>query len=791
MSTTSANGKFGDFKDGANGGNDDYVYDANGNVVIDLNKNAKDLNNIAGANGIHYNFLDKPDQIRIAGKGTIQIVYSAEGEKLKRIFTPEGTGVVTATTYIGQFVYQSSNRSDDALSYINFEEGRIRVVTATSQNNGYDALSIDGNMNLPNSKRGAYDYYVMDYQQNVRMILTEETHVASSTCTMEIPRAGNEDPVFGQTGGGNEVETTRFAKPSGWNTNPSASVSRLGNNAGKNIGPNVLQKVMAGDNVTATVQYYYQTSTGNDNPNFLSAVLSSLAQGLTGNSTTNIIKDNVTGITNQLNVNTEFVNAITPAGSGGTTPQAYLTILFFDERFNFISAADGGAVQTQVVSVGSSGASLSPQTVKAPKNGYVYIYVNNRSDEDVYFDNLNVAIASGNIIEENHYYAYGLKISAISSKKLGDSYEGNLDNKYQMQGAFSEMDDDIGWNDFALRNYDPQIARWVQQDPYQQFASPYVGMGDDPVNNADPSGGSIPGFTAGESIVMGAVVGAITGATIGAITSGDGLKGALTGAVLGAGAGINLNVTTKVVQVASIAITIVNTKTISKQAGKVVSGLNTNSQPEPVGHGPIGPLDFGEGDGDPQQTKITDYDYDKIEYNYEKDGQKILQQEKCLNYLAGKNTNTCAIRLSYALNGAGYKIPAKSPGVRIQRGSKGDKGNYILTAEGMYKYLSTIEKPSYSSKPITTKEEADEVINKLHEYDNIKAIVVLIAGDKAAYEATGHADLLFEDWGSDLSLYSHGAWYQFGFGDDLRPYLRKDSHLKSKLSVYVWVLNNN
>jgi len=38
---------------------------------------------------------------------------------------------------------------------------------------------------------------------------------------------------------------------------------------------------------------------------------------------------------------------------------------------------------------------------------------------------------------------------------------------------------------------DPQIGRWVQQDPYQQFASPYVGMGGNPVSNADPDGGSV------------------------------------------------------------------------------------------------------------------------------------------------------------------------------------------------------------------------------------------------------------------------------------------------------------
>jgi hypothetical protein len=47
-----------------------------------------------------------------------------------------------------------------------------------------------------------------------------------------------------------------------------------------------------------------------------------------------------------------------------------------------------------------------------------------------------------------------LKIAAISSKKVGDASEGHLENKYGYQGAYSEMDEDIGWNDFALRNHD-------------------------------------------------------------------------------------------------------------------------------------------------------------------------------------------------------------------------------------------------------------------------------------------------------------------------------------------------
>lgn len=90
----------------------------------------------------------------------------------------------------------------------------------------------------------------------------------------------------------------------------------------------------------------------------------------------------------------------------------------------------------------------------------------------------------GRILEENHYYTFGLKIAALSSKAFAAP-----NNAYGYQGDYSEFDDDLGWNDFMLRCYDPQIGRFLQNDPYDQFASGYVGMGNDPVNGVDPSGG--------------------------------------------------------------------------------------------------------------------------------------------------------------------------------------------------------------------------------------------------------------------------------------------------------------
>ena len=48
---------------------------------------------------------------------------------------------------------------------------------------------------------------------------------------------------------------------------------------------------------------------------------------------------------------------------------------------------------------------------------------------------------------------------------------------------------EFGRRGLWIRSYDAQIGRFIQADPYDQFASPYTGMGNDPVNLVDPSGG--------------------------------------------------------------------------------------------------------------------------------------------------------------------------------------------------------------------------------------------------------------------------------------------------------------
>lgn len=65
---------------------------------------------------------------------------------------------------------------------------------------------------------------------------------------------------------------------------------------------------------------------------------------------------------------------------------------------------------------------------------------------------------------------------------------GTLDYRFGYQGQFSEKDKETGWNSFDLRMYDARIGRWISPDPANQFHSPYVGMGNNPVNGVDPDG---------------------------------------------------------------------------------------------------------------------------------------------------------------------------------------------------------------------------------------------------------------------------------------------------------------
>ena len=63
--------------------------------------------------------------------------------------------------------------------------------------------------------------------------------------------------------------------------------------------------------------------------------------------------------------------------------------------------------------------------------------------------------------------------------------------KYAFQGQ--ELDTETNMEAFQLRLWDGRIGRWLSPDPMGQYASPYLGMGNNPVSMIDPDGGFTEG----------------------------------------------------------------------------------------------------------------------------------------------------------------------------------------------------------------------------------------------------------------------------------------------------------
>ena len=76
------------------------------------------------------------------------------------------------------------------------------------------------------------------------------------------------------------------------------------------------------------------------------------------------------------------------------------------------------------------------------------------------------------------YYPFGMPMPNRNVKG---------DYRYAFQGQ--EKDDETGKEAFELRLWDARIGRWLTTDPAGQYASPYLGMGNNPVSRIDPDGG--------------------------------------------------------------------------------------------------------------------------------------------------------------------------------------------------------------------------------------------------------------------------------------------------------------
>jgi RHS repeat-associated protein len=152
--------------------------------------------------------------------------------------------------------------------------------------------------------------------------------------------------------------------------------------------------------------------------------------------------------------------------------------MVYDEQFRIVGSQSG------IVQAGASPFNWNSISTSNPvtidQAGYLVVYISNETDWDVSFDNVNVDFPKGNMVEQNHYYPYGLKVS------LGSSNFST--NRYLYQGKQLEETAGLNLYDFEARQYDPQLGRFTSLDPMGQFWSGYIGMGNNPVSIIDPTG---------------------------------------------------------------------------------------------------------------------------------------------------------------------------------------------------------------------------------------------------------------------------------------------------------------
>lgn len=488
----------------------DYDYDNNGNMITDRNKSLI-FNKFGGNEGIRYNYLNLPEYINVVtnfgdaygpGKGDIAFSYDALGNKLRKTVTDNTTTpnpTITITNYVSGFMFGGAFGT--GIDQIATEEGRIRYAIQPNNTVTYE-----------------YDWFVKDHLGNTRMVLTEQPtpspmfqykatfeNVPTEKVTKE--DIAKEKELFGE----DVLQPTHSPLPVELQDkdpgNKKCSLLKPGSNNGKV--PYKILKVNAGDKFNIGVQYYYRPQANkNSSKSLREDIFNNLLNGILGLGNGATIGDKVNNATqqnltaspyNSNNALQQFTQTDQDQQTPDKRPRAYLNYVLMDTAMQFIK---GGALRVgEMDAKEPEWKNLVQNDIEATKAGYFLVYISNEEQPTtnlnagaVYFDNLVIITNEGPIMEENHYYPFGLLIHPLST-----SGSGRLQNKFKYNDKElqnNEFADGSGleWYDYGARMYDQQIGRWNAIDQLTEKyypVSPYAYAANDPVKFIDIDGKDI------------------------------------------------------------------------------------------------------------------------------------------------------------------------------------------------------------------------------------------------------------------------------------------------------------
>ncbi|MCF3109589.1 RHS repeat-associated core domain-containing protein [Niabella sp. CC-SYL272] len=446
-----------DFKNNANT-TTEYTYDVNGNMLTDGNRKIS---------ATAYSYLNKPEQITVTGLGTIKYLYDALGNRLQKVITPT-SGTTYGYDYIGNFVYK-----DNRLEYIMNEEGRSRPKVVGAE------------------VKYTYDYFVKDHLGNVRTSVNAEPMTADYLASHEISAYAAEHLVF------DNIENVWDDNPAGTPGNET-SAHLVASDPAKRIGTAIMLRTMPGDEFRISADCFYQGAFTPGSTVTPADMVSSLTSALLGGETytgvpVSEMQQNVAIITQAMNnpALPSQLNSMLSANTDPSAPRAYLNYLMFDQNLQLIPAKSGAV---QVPTGSGSGipwttirpSILDGELLRIDVPGYIIIYINNNSiGKDVYFDDIKIEHYNGNVLEESHYYPFGLTVSQMAPEVTAPINPYKYNTK-ELETAFGLQNYEYG-----ARQYNSQIGRWNSIDPFADkyhSESPFAYVSNNPVKYVDPDG---------------------------------------------------------------------------------------------------------------------------------------------------------------------------------------------------------------------------------------------------------------------------------------------------------------
>ncbi|MCB9234795.1 MAG: hypothetical protein H6581_24290 [Bacteroidia bacterium] len=121
---------------------------------------------------------------------------------------------------------------------------------------------------------------------------------------------------------------------------------------------------------------------------------------------------------------------------------------------------------------------------------YEYYYTDHPGNSRLCYSDLNGdgKVTKTEIIQEAHYYPYGLELQGLGTPQIGNQH------RWLFNGKEVEVDFGLAWQDFGARRYDAQVGRWCGVDLMAEkysVLSPFVFGANTPINAIDSDGNDI------------------------------------------------------------------------------------------------------------------------------------------------------------------------------------------------------------------------------------------------------------------------------------------------------------